>query len=46
MPVVGIEADILVWNPCSDGKNLEYNPAGLGTFNFVQTSLVIRKYGS
>ena len=46
IPVFGVDADILVPNPCNDGKNLEYKPAGLGALSFAQTSLVILKYGS
>ena len=42
----GTEADIFPQTPSKDGKNFEYSPAGFGTFNLPQTSLVIRKYGS
>jgi hypothetical protein len=43
IPEFGIDADIFELKPCREGKNLLYNPAGLGAFNFEQTSLVILK---
>jgi hypothetical protein len=43
IPVFGVDADILVPNPCKEGKNLEYKPAGLGALSLAHTSRVILK---